>query len=180
MVLDDTNGSDYTLDARDERIVEELVQALRGKARPSAEANNEAAEALFELPKNLGASFQIHGFRSHVQTVQVGEMAHRDTFVALTKLVRTGRLRGGVGRLYEGQLYQEAPFLIISQPNTPLIDPETGKVNGYCLVNGQYAGLIGDLRRSFPKIAFIAPDELKSQWRSIFKTAIDKDPHLAL
>lgn len=174
----DSLTGEYQLDARDRRILDELVGATATKVRSSAEFNHEAEEALRELPYNLGRSLEIHGFRSHVSIVKSGIEAHRDTFEALIKLIRTGRLRGGVGRLYEGQLYADAPFLIFSKPNEPLIHPGTGKVQGFCLVNGQYSRMVDDFRAQFPSIPFVTPDDLRKQWHNIFTQAIEHDPSL--
>jgi hypothetical protein len=159
----------YTLTPEDISIIDTLSDSAMQKARPSADSNNEAQEALYELPEEVADSLEIHGFRSHVRIVRSGREMHRDNFAALVSLIREGKLKGGVGRLRSGQLYADAPFLIISQPYKPLVSRETGRIEGTCLVNGQYADMVGELRTAFPHIRFVTPADIEQKGQEVLE-----------
>ena len=132
-------------------------------------ANAKALYGLSELSEHVAESLWAHGVGSHVPNGLTLEQSENFPIHVLYKILTTGELKGDVGRPDGSQLYADAPFILISNKDEDLAeDDSSGKYMlknlRAVLVNGQYEGLIPDLKKLFPGISFVSSEEINDSF----------------
>ncbi len=135
-----------------------------------------APTALECLSREIRRSVSAHGIGSNIplDMLRDPKQAGRFPLFALLQVLATGVLKGDSAFLespdgFPARVFTDAPFILLSNKGEPLteVDAKTGEsrlkhLRGV-LVNGQYAPMVGRLRRMFPGVSFWTAEDVNDK-----------------
>lgn len=157
------------LEAREDagrKIQEALAQGLEGvefKGNTILNPKEKAGYALDTLTKEIRDEVFAHGVASNLPTTD------RDFPVnALVNILATGIVKGDNAPLSGGinqRVFTDAPFILLSNRGEQLteVDAEGTQKLAHLrtvLVNGQYEGIVEELKQAFPWVSFRTADQI--------------------
>jgi hypothetical protein len=122
--------------------------------------NSKASGALERLSSKVRDMVIAHGLGSNVPTTDPDF-----PIAALIAALATGELKGDTATLSSGRVFENAPFILLSNKGEQLAEDRNGKFKltnlRTILVNGEYESIVQDLRNAFPGVSFRTASEIQ-------------------